>query len=72
MILWSSFDLKPEVIVNCGELMPAFIHRRELLKKQSSFVVLDMLVLMLSDNGIIFLGRVNKIMMQKWESPLVG
>lgn len=45
--------------------MPAFVHRRELLKKESSFAVLDMLVLILSDNGIIFLGRVNQIMMQK-------
>lgn len=46
--------------------MPAFVHRRgELLKKESSFAVLDMLVLILSDNGIIFLGRVNKIKMQK-------
>lgn len=51
MILWSSFDLKPEVFVNCAELMPAFVHRREeLLKKGSSSAVLDMLVLILSDN----------------------
>lgn len=50
MILWSSFEIKPEIIVNCGELMPAFIPRRgELLQKLSSFAVLDMLVL--SDNG---------------------